>query len=149
MDLITNELMRRLIILRCLLIAVVLWMGGMRVSAQPATDDANLINIDNLEQLNAIRYDLDGDGTPSTGNESAYRTAFGLSGTNNNTCTPDPCQGYELMNNLDFNDTRLYTVGKSNCWTPTLCLGRERYGTESRNWRLGNDRRWGDFGGLV
>ena len=33
--------------------------------AQAADDDPRLINITNLDQLNAIRFDPDGDGTPS------------------------------------------------------------------------------------
>ena len=55
--------------------------------------------------MDAIRYDLDGDGTPSgsAAEQTAYRTAFGLTGTNNNTCTGG-CVGYELRNNLDFED---------------------------------------------
>ena len=79
--------------------------------------DANLIDIDNLEKLNAIRYDLDGDGTPSTGNEIAYRMAFGLGVGANNTCTGG-CQGYELKTDLDFNSTSSYTSGIINtAWT--------------------------------
>ena len=41
------------------LIALVFVLCGTQLHAQ---GDANLINITNLEQLNAIRYDLDGDG---------------------------------------------------------------------------------------
>ena len=56
----------------------------------------------NLEQLNAIRYDLDGDGVPM-GTVTAYRTAFGLGAGEANTCIGG-CTGYELMSDLDFND---------------------------------------------
>ena len=78
--------------------------SGTAVSATPAT---NLIDVTTLEQLDAIRYDLDGNGTPSgtTAEQAAYRTAFGLTGMNNNTCTGD-CGGYELRNNLDFAGTK-------------------------------------------
>ena len=65
----------------------------------------DLIDIRTLEQLDAIRYDLNGDGkidgtTDSTG-QATYRTAFGLSSDDHNTCTGG-CKGYELANNLDF-----------------------------------------------
>ena len=68
-----------------------------------AQDDARLINITTLEQLNVIRYDLDGNGAPSSSGASTYRAAFGLTGTNNNTCVGG-CIGYELINDLDFDD---------------------------------------------
>ena len=72
-----------------------------------AQDNPRLINITTLDQLYAIRYDMNGDGTPDTDIQSAektaYRTAFGLTGIANNTCVGG-CQGYELMNDLDFND---------------------------------------------
>ena len=64
------------------------------------TDDDNLIEVSTLAQLNAIRWDLDGNGTPSSGNESSYRTAFGT-GSSNVTCH-GTCAGYELRANLDF-----------------------------------------------
>ena len=76
------------------------------MSAPPTDMDADgLINITTLAQLDAVRYDLDGDGTPSgaTMEQAAYRTAFELTGMNNNICTGG-CEGYELMNNLDFED---------------------------------------------
>ena len=86
-----------------------------------------LINITTLDQLYAIRYDMNGDGTPDAATQDAekiaYRAAFGLetgedgsSTPTNNICTDDagaaaPCEGYELMNNLDFDDTDPMTVG--------------------------------------
>ena len=60
-------------------------------------DNDNLIEVANLAQLNAIRWDLDGNGQSSN---AGYATAF-----------PDPvtgmgcqstCSGYELRANLDF-----------------------------------------------
>ena len=65
------------------------------VSAQ----DPRLIDVDNLEKLNAIRYDLDGDGiADETTDEADYNAAFGT------VSCPDGCEGYELTANLDFND---------------------------------------------
>ena len=72
-----------------------------------AQDDATLINITTLVQLNAIRCDLDGDGTPSGSDaeQAAYRAAFGLGTGVNNTCTGG-CTGYELRADLDFAGTK-------------------------------------------
>ena len=90
----------KLIVASYVLLILPLW-------AQPA-DNPSLINITTLEQLDAIRYDLDGDGTPdeeTTDEEkTAYRTAFRLTSGANNICSGD-CEGYELMKDLDFNDT--------------------------------------------
>ena len=59
------------------------------------TDDDGLIEIANVAQLNAIRWDTDGDGTPVSGNESDYTTAFpdAESGMG---CPADGCTGYEI-----------------------------------------------------
>ena len=74
--------------------------------AQTPTDNPVLIDITTLDQLYAIRYDVDGDGVPDAATQdtekAAYRTAFNLGGANN-TCVGG-CEGYELMEALDFND---------------------------------------------
>ena len=64
-----------------------------------------LIDITNLAQLDAVRYDLDGDGSS---NDSAYDGVFndpvpgmGCPDTDNDN-NPGPCLGYELRANLDF-----------------------------------------------
>ena len=69
------------------------------------TDDPTLINITPLEQLDAIRYDLDGDGTPSdnTDAQDAYEAAFGLASGAVISCAGG-CTGYELRESLDFED---------------------------------------------
>ena len=91
----------------------------LAISPLLAQDDATLINITTLAQLNAIRYDLDGDGTP-TGDAAtlaAYRTAFDLAANVNNVCTNSgatvACVGYELMANLDFKQGAGTTAGYS------------------------------------
>ena len=59
-------------------------------------DGDELIEVSTLEQLNAIRYDLDGNGIVSATNQAAYSAAFDarvLTGT---------VMGYELINDLDF-----------------------------------------------
>ena len=56
------------------LAALVFVLCGAQLHAQ---DDATLINVTTLQQLNAIRYDLDGDGTPTAVGTAEYTTAFG------------------------------------------------------------------------
>ena len=103
------------------------------------TDNNGLIDVSTLEQLNAIRWDLDGDGAVDSGNQSNYGIAFptAAGGTTYGviTCGNDPpaCAGYELMNSLDFNDTDPDMVGNqfskwakdcsSNCVTGTQADG--------------------------
>ena len=90
--------------------------GGTAVSATPDasivadydSDDDGLIDITTLEQLDAIRYDLDGDGAVAVADEAAYAVAFpsasvtyaAISCGDGTAITA--CSGYELMNNLDF-----------------------------------------------
>ena len=79
-------------------------------------DNDGLIEVSNLAQLNAIRYDLDGDGAvDDSANAASYATAFPnaednmgcnesvVSLASNDTGNP-PCTGYELTANLDFDD---------------------------------------------
>ena len=82
--------------------------------AQTTTDydsnDDGLIEISNLAQLNAIRWDLDGDGTAdATTNNTTYAAAFpnaaagmGCPDGSDADTTPDPCIGYELKADLTF-----------------------------------------------
>ena len=64
------------------------------------TDDDGLIEIRTLAQLNAIRWDLDGNGTASSGNATNYQAAFPSAATGMG--CPSSCTGYELNNDLDF-----------------------------------------------
>ncbi len=88
-------------------------------------DDDGLIEVSSLAQLDAIRWDLNGDGAPDAGISQAqqisYITAFG--GTPGTICpdttpdadaTPDPgpCLGYELDADLDFD-----TNDNGRTWT--------------------------------
>ena len=63
-------------------------------------DDDGLIEIGNLAQLDAIRYDLNGDGTADDG-DAAYAAAFPGAAPGMG-CPSDGCTGYELVANLDF-----------------------------------------------
>ena len=62
-------------------------------------DDDGLIEIDDLEGLNAIRHQLDGTGYRES--ETAPKIATG--------CPNNRCRGYELTRNLDFNDGNSYS----------------------------------------
>ena len=76
---------------------------------------SNLIDITTLEQLDAIRFDLNGDGTPtgSPTEVTAYEEAFSLSPGASVSCV-GPCIGYELMNSLDFEDVASYASSNVN-----------------------------------
>ena len=78
------------------------------------TDNDRLIEIDSLAKLNAIRWDLNGDGargTVSATNWGVYTTAFpnAVSGMG----CPTSCQGYELTTNLnlDTNGNNMHDTG--------------------------------------
>ena len=68
----------------------------------------DLIEINSLDQLYAVRYDLDGDGMADNPSSSSdYESAFPglLAGT---------YRGYELVSNLDFNTSLHYSSGMAN-----------------------------------
>ena len=64
-------------------------------------DDDGLIEISNLMQLNAIRWDSDGDGLVENIDQLSYTNAF-PDANNNMGCPATGCIGYELKKNLDF-----------------------------------------------
>ena len=77
------------------------------------TDGDGLIEIEYIEQLDAIRYDLDGNGVPDSDSGSAiYASAFpGIVCSNR-------CRGYELTRPLDFRDAQSYSSGDVDSrWT--------------------------------
>ena len=66
------------------------------------TDNDNLIEISGHAQLNVIRYDLDGNGSPISSGATAYNAAFSnaVSGMG----CPGTCRGYELTANISLDD---------------------------------------------
>ncbi len=64
------------------------------------TDGDGLIEVSDLMQLNAIRWDLDGDGSPAS-NATGYNAAF-PNATAGMGCPDSGCSGYELISDLDF-----------------------------------------------
>ena len=70
-------------------------------------DDDGLIEIHSIEQLDAIRHDLNGDGAPDSSSVAdAFHMAFAH--TDWNAICPDACRGYELARDLDFDDSHSY-----------------------------------------
>ena len=65
-------------------------------------DDDGFIEVSNLAQLNAIRWDLDGSGLPEhLPNNSLYAEAF-PNAADGMGCPREECLGYELTADLDF-----------------------------------------------
>ena len=108
----------RIIAILALLAAVgaaLLLAGALPAAAQTVTDyDLNnngLIDIGSIAQLDAIRYDADGDGDPSS--TTTYNAAFPDRDTATSTrmgCPAGACTGYELTASLTF--------GATSTWTP-------------------------------
>ncbi len=105
-------------------------------------NDNSLIDISTLAQLNAIRWDLNGDGAPETANFNAYGTAFG--GRDTTTagrmgCSSGTCTGYELMRDLDFDSDNSGTVDASDAfsgnWNP---IGTYTATFDGRGYTLSN-----------
>ena len=90
-------------------------------------DDDGLIEVSTLDHLNAIRWDLDGDGGVSSANATNYGNAF-LSRaadmgcpTNSQDANNNDCTGYELAENLDFDTDGDGDVDSNDAysnWTP-------------------------------
>ncbi len=78
-------------------------------------DDDGLIEVSNLTMLDAIRWDLDGDGAST---DPGYLSAFPtpLSGMG---CPIAGCTGYELMSDLDFDTNGDGVIGSGDQWWDT------------------------------
>ncbi len=79
-------------------------------------DGDGLIDVSNLEQLHAIRHDLNGDGIPDRDSGySEYYNAFPIGATE---AVCNDCIGYELTRSLGFNKADSYASGVVNTrWT--------------------------------
>ena len=107
--------------------------GQSSANGRYDTDGDGLIEINNLEQLNAIRADRDGDGRPDRDDldgdgesdglpgfgpatVALYEAAFPTSGAQ--AVCRERCYGYELARSLDFRDAGSYASGSVNAaWT--------------------------------
>ena len=82
-------------------------------------NDNNLIDIATLDNLNAVRYDLDGDGRSTGADAVGYLAGF-PNLTRGMGC-PDGCQGYELTAHLDFDtngDGDVTSADDYESWAP-------------------------------
>ncbi len=78
-------------------------------------DNDGLIEVADLAQLNAIRWDLDGDGaSDDSANEASYAAAYPDPATGMG-CPSTGCIGYELTRNLDFSGS---TWASDPGWEP-------------------------------
>ena len=68
-------------------------------------DDDGLIEIRTLAQLDAVRHDTSGAGSPSSSGEAPYAAAFPNRGVTMG-CGGGACRGYELVSDLDFDTNR-------------------------------------------
>ena len=107
------------LLLIALLLAAVATYGV--VSSQSAngvhdTDGDGLIEVSTLEQLDAMRYDGNGDGRVSNESGEAYLAAFPVE-DGEQVCR-QVCGGYELARSLDFDSPGSYASEKVNTkWT--------------------------------
>ena len=86
----------------------------LAIQPHPNDRNTNLIDITTLDQLNAMRYDLDGNGVADNlSDTAAYTSAFTGLATN------QIYRGYELMTNLDFAGS-VWASNQSNVegWDP-------------------------------
>ncbi len=85
-------------------------------------DNDGLIDVRNLAQLDAIRYDLDGNGDPSATGATAYGAAFPNRVTTSSGrmgCPSGTCTGYELRADLTFDengDGQMTATGDPTYW---------------------------------
>ena len=84
-------------------------------------DDDGLIEIHTLEDLNAVRYQLDGSGYQSAIEAEKITTGCSIGG----------CRGYELIGDLNFNDAESYRDAAENKEVWALGVDWEPIGTQS------------------
>ena len=89
-------------------------------------DNDGFIDINSPAKLNAIRWDPDGDGIPTSGNEDNYRTGFPTHRPDMG-CPTSGCKGYELTADIDLN-VAPYNTG--NGWVPIDLSGHTTRGVD-------------------
>ena len=136
----------------CAALSIVFMFGAMAglngVNAQSPidydSDDDGLIEIEWLEQLNAVRWDLDGNGLVDVdGDAEAYWVAF-PDAADGMGCA-EGCRGYELTRELDFKSAGSYTSGvvndrwtSGNGWLPIGVHDSFRASFEGNNYAIAN-----------
>ncbi len=122
---------------------------GMLVASGPAFaqtdydyDNDRLIDITTLAQLNAMRWDLNGDGVVSSTDSTNYFTAFSNPASGMG-CPSAGCNGYELLNNLDFDENNDGAITSADATYWNSGLGWEPIGSDANP----ASRYTGDFKG--
>ena len=102
-------------------------------------DNDRLIEIKTLAQLNAIRWDTDGNGQVASNNQASYSTAFPDATDRTTTKAmgcPNTCQGYELAADLDFDEdgdgVRDDTYNTGSGWNPIASYNTTLKGNNHR-----------------
>ena len=107
-----------LVALLLLLAGLALFGGAGDALAQSTTDydldNNDLIDVSTPAQLDAIRHDLDGDGSPTAGGTTAYNAAFSNAVTGMG--CPNTCIGYELKADLDFDTDNSGTANSGDTY---------------------------------
>ena len=81
------------------------WPAAAQTTTDYDLDDNGLIEIRNLDQLNAVRWDSDGNGDPTPANAADYLLAFPdrqTAAADRMGCPSGNCAGYELAASLTF-----------------------------------------------
>ena len=105
-----------------LVLSFILFFVGFGLQAQ--TNDPRKIDITTLAQLDAVRYDLDGNGrADNTADVDKYNGSGAPFTVAQTRCTPGPCRGYELRNDLDFSAAASYAGAISPEWSKTTGPG--------------------------
>ena len=116
-----NRRLRQALISTLLALVAVLpfagWVGLQSANADTKlteyydTDGDGLMEIVFIEQLAAVRYDLNGDGVADTPEYAdAYAAAFPIAGPG--VGCANGCSGYELTRSLNFKNPKHYATGK-------------------------------------
>jgi len=93
------------------------FLGGAKaVCADDDIDNDNdgLIEICYLEDLDAVRYQLDGIGRKTTSSGTVMADTTGCPEVEENEMTVEKCRGYELVRDLDFTDPDSYRYPEVN-----------------------------------
>ena len=90
-------------------------------------DNDGLIDVANLAQLDALRYDLNGDGLVDGATWMPYYSAYPMGALGMGCPSDDGCSGYELTANLDFDtDDDGDVDSDDDYWNGRRRLGSDR-----------------------
>ena len=99
-------------------------------------DEDGLIEVSNLQQLDAIRYDLNGNGLIDSGQDAAATQAFNAAfpdAAPSMGCPSTGCRGYELTADLDFDTNGNGSIGAGDTYWNSG-YGWHPIGNRGSNW---------------